>query len=118
MTPPSRWCLGVAALALMMTAGLTLLGSSVTRSAGPEDRPAPVPAPRVASAPSGASVLPPSGSPAGDEIAAVAAGLALGRRHASMEASLRPLLVRPALRAGVFGLDLGSGAFFDLAGDQ
>jgi beta-lactamase class A len=35
-----------------------------------------------------------------------------------MEASLRPLLVRPALRAGVFGLDLGSGAFFDLAGDQ
>lgn len=41
-----------------------------------------------------------------------------GRRHASMESRLRTMLRQPRLRAGVFGVDLGSDAFFDLSGAE
>src|SRR2546426_971332 len=41
-----------------------------------------------------------------------------GARQSAMEAALRPILVEPPLRAGVFGFDMRSGAFFDVAGDQ
>src|SRR5262245_33691961 len=37
MTSPARWSFGVAALALLATAGLTVVGSSISRSA-PRER--------------------------------------------------------------------------------
>ncbi len=38
------------------------------------------------------------------------------KRQQALEASLRPILVQPGLRAGVFGYDPSSGAFFTLEG--
>jgi beta-lactamase class A len=113
MTLPARWSLGVAALALLATAALVFVGASVSDAAHARReagtflaRPSP-PAPvRTAGA---ASAL-----PADAEVP----GVTRGRRHSSMEALLRPLLVEPPLRAGVFGLDMASGAFFDLSGGQ
>jgi len=45
-------------------------------------------------------------------------GLATLRRQTSLESVVRPLLDEPRLRAGVFGVDLRSGAYFNLLGDR
>src|SRR5437867_5927159 len=66
---------------------------------------APVPAP----APSAGPATVPAGS------APQAAGS--GPRQLSVETGLRPLLIQPKLRAGVFGIDLQSRAFFNVSGD-
>src|SRR5262245_22864346 len=115
MTSPARWSLSVAAIALIATAGFAFVGSSVSQTAheGTERGATtarvatPVVPPRAPSAVA-AAVDPVDG----------AARVTRGRRQSAMEAALRPLLVEPRLRAGVFGLDMRSGAFFDLSGDQ
>lgn len=118
MTLPARWSFGVAALALLATASLTLVGSSISRTALPG---------RSAEQTRRAQPTGQAPHPAASAAAALRAGaedgldtsrVTRGSRQSGMEAALRPLLIDPRLRAGVFGLDMESGAFFDLAGDQ
>ena len=121
MTSPARWSFGVSALALAASGLLAFVGSSVSHSQARVPGPSPAAAtPRAGTSPAtrrvAGAALPVR--PAGGGSGPVAARVTRGRRQSSMEASLRPLLVGPRLRAGVFGLDMRSGAFFDLAGDQ
>src|SRR5262245_33407540 len=116
MTSPARWSLGVAATALAATALFAFVGSSVSQTAREEPDRRETTAPIAT--PEAAPPRLPSAVVAAVDPAAGAARVTRGRRQSAMEAALRPLLVEPRLRAGVFGLDMRSGAFFDLSGDQ
>lgn len=93
-----------------------------TPSAGPSSAKGPIVPPSPSTLPSTAlrdretrastSVVPP------DALAKGLGGQPAGRRHAAMESSLRPMLAQPLLRAGVFGVDLGNEAYFDLSGGE
>lgn len=116
MTLPARWSFGVAALALVATALLTFVGASVSeadhRAPGSTGLSMRVPITPAAPAPAPAAAL------TVGVASAEATRVTSGRRQSGVEAMLRPLLGEPRLRAGVFGLDMRSGAFFDVAGDQ
>src|SRR5262249_5002299 len=117
MTLPARWSLGVAALALAATAALTFVGASVSRT---DPRPqatgaaAPAPRPGVLRTAGSPPTAPATGSASVALLARADDGpdadrVTRGPRQSRMEAALRPLLIEPRLRAGVFGLDMESG---------
>jgi len=128
MTVSPRWSFAIGLAAAGLSAALAALGASY----GDSDRPA-------AGGPSGTSLALP-GAPAAksSRITSTSApgvsslgpqslaastpvgspGLATLRRQTSLESVVRPLLDEPRLRAGVFGVDLRSGAYFNLLGDR
>ena len=115
MAHSHRWPALAGLLALALTGALALLASHISSRAAR-------PGPASASQPSaGTAAAEGAGGGSAPAWARADAGglkpLAVpAKRQGTIEASLQPLLAQPGLRAGVFGYDPSSGAFFTIDG--
>ena len=101
-----RWSLSVGIVAVLLCGALAA-GASMVRS---RDHGADTPT-RCAAVPA---------SPATDvqNARGISKSAPAGTRQTTLECLVQPVLSQPRLRAGVFGMDLASGAFFDIRGDE
>jgi beta-lactamase class A len=111
MSASPRWCLGAGVIAPLFIGALALIGGLTAQDAdGASDGDTHAAAARPRPSPE-------SPAPVG-RAAGPVSPVELGYRDTAIEARLRPLMIQPRLRAGVFGYDMRSHAWFTIDGDR